>query len=108
MIRNDEREICETHKRAWIFFLLACTLSVTVGCSHCGWLLLKCFAISIRFNAVETNCGIAQILGIPDEQFRTLDISSDKNLRSLSSLSYNNIIPSDNRHLIMPPILNSS
>ena len=30
MIRNDEREICETHKRAWIFFLLACTLSVIV------------------------------------------------------------------------------
>ena len=33
-------------------------------CSHGGWLLLKCSAIGIGFNGVETNCGIARILGI--------------------------------------------
>ena len=33
-------------------------------CSHCGWLLLKCFAIGIGFNGAETNCRIAHILGI--------------------------------------------
>ena len=33
-------------------------------CSHCGWLLLKCYAIGIGFNGAETNCGIAHILGI--------------------------------------------
>ena len=33
-------------------------------CSHGGWFLLKCSAIGIGFNGVETNCGIARILGI--------------------------------------------
>ena len=34
-------------------------------CSHCGWLLLKCFTIGLGWNGAETNCGIsAHILDI--------------------------------------------
>ena len=45
-----------------IFHTHIYVLSVT--CSHCGWLLLKCSAIGIGFNGAETNCRIAHILGI--------------------------------------------
>ena len=66
----------------YLFIYLTCTLSSFINvlillcviflpyrccpwlCSHGGWLLLKCSAISIGFNGAETNCGIARILGI--------------------------------------------
>ena len=47
-----------------LFSLSFVERSFLCHCSHCGWLLLKCSAIGIGFNGVETNCRIAHILGI--------------------------------------------
>ena len=60
---------CDTFSSFNNVLVLLCVIFLTYMCcprlcSHGGWLLLKCSAISIGFNGAETNCGVARILGI--------------------------------------------
>ena len=59
-------------------------ICVVHNCTHlCGWLLLKCSAVGIGFNGVETNCGITHNLCILLMNSYNIFFSNYYNLQSV-------------------------